>query len=67
MVVLTLRERQILERLREGFQYKAIAESLGISYFTVKGHMRLIFAKLQARGATEAVITAIRLKLIGLE
>ncbi len=64
---LTLREEQILALLREGYCQKEVAKQLFISPFTVKSEMRVILAKLDARNATHAVITAIRRRYLSLE
>lgn len=64
---LTLREEEILCLLREGYEYKQIGIKLGISRFTIKGTMRLIYAKLNCSNPTRAVIVAIREGLITLK
>ncbi len=62
--VLGFRETQILELLKEGYTYREIAQRIGRSVPTVKVYMRLIFARLGAKNATQAVAIAIRQKLI---
>jgi RNA polymerase sigma factor (sigma-70 family) len=52
---LTAREQEVLECLAKGFLYKEIADKLGISYETVRTHIRRIYEKLQVRSRTEAV------------
>jgi len=64
---LTIREKQILERVRDGYQYGEISEELDISVSTVKTYMRFALAKLGATNATTAVIAAIRCRAIDLE
>lgn len=51
---LTAREAEVLEQLAQGYLYKEIAESLGISYDTVHNHIRNIYEKLQVRSRAEA-------------
>jgi DNA-binding NarL/FixJ family response regulator len=52
---LTDREREVLVALREGQQYKEIADALGISINTVRKHIRCIYDKLQVNTRTDAV------------
>lgn len=52
---LSAREQEVLECLAKGFLYKEIADKLGISYETVRTHIRRIYEKLQVRSRTEAV------------
>lgn len=53
---LTPRELQILEELVKGSLYKEIASELKIGVETVRTHLRNIYAKLQVRTRTEAVV-----------
>lgn len=53
--VLSAREREILDKLSQGFLYKEIAELLGITISTVRVHVRNIYDKLHARNRVEAV------------
>lgn len=55
-VALTDREVEVLERLARGETNNAIAEGLGISYHTVRSHMRSLAMKLgtQSRAAMQA-------------
>ena len=57
---LTYREKQILEKIRDGCQYKEIAEELGLSVATIKTYVRFCIAKLGARGSAHAVVLSIR-------
>ena len=50
------RQRQVLERLRQGKQNKIIAYELGMCESTVKVHIRLIMKKLHARNRTQVVL-----------
>jgi len=52
---LTTRESEILALLSEGLSNKEIADSVEISYDTVRAHLRHIYEKLHVRGRTEAV------------
>lgn len=54
--VLSAREKEILALLAKGHRYKEIAEQLGISFDTVRAHLRNIYDKLQVRSRTEAVV-----------
>ena len=53
--VLTDRENEVLQLLAQGLLYKEIADRLGLSTFTVKNHIRHIYAKLQVQTRVEAV------------
>ena len=53
--LLSAREREVLEMLAEGLQYKEIAERLSLSTETVKKHMRNIYQKLHVQNKVEAV------------
>lgn len=58
---LTVRQRQVLELLREGKQNKIIAYQLDMRESTVKVHVRQIMKKLHARNRTEVVVRAAQL------
>jgi DNA-binding NarL/FixJ family response regulator len=53
---LTPRETQILDCLSKGYLDKEIAGALGISAWTVHGHLKNIFAKLGVHSRIEAVV-----------
>jgi DNA-binding NarL/FixJ family response regulator len=53
---LTPRQEEILGLLTKGFVTKEIASELGISYDTVRFHLKDIYAKLHVRSRTEAVL-----------
>jgi len=53
---LTPREHEVLAQLSKGLLAKEIAEVLGISNWTVHGHVKSIFEKLGVHTRTEAVI-----------
>lgn len=54
--LLTQRQREVLERLREGKSNKQIAHELGLSEGTVKIHMTAIFKSLGVRNRTQAAM-----------
>jgi DNA-binding NarL/FixJ family response regulator len=56
MAKLTPREHEILAQLAKGYLAKEIADSLGISIWTVHGHVKSIFEKLNVHTRTEAVV-----------
>lgn len=53
---LTPREHEILGLLSKGQLAKEIADTLGISVWTVQGHVKSIFEKLNVHTRTEAVV-----------
>jgi DNA-binding NarL/FixJ family response regulator len=53
---LTVREHEILELLSKGYVDKEIASRLGISGWTVHGHVKNIFEKLGVHTRTEAAV-----------
>jgi len=53
---LTPRQEEILGLLARGFVAKEIAQKLGISFDTVRFHLKDIYAKLHVRSKTEAVV-----------
>lgn len=59
---LTLRERQIMLLLREGYQNKIMAHRLGLREATVKFHLRNIYHKLNAQNRTQALARYLNLK-----
>ena len=52
---LSEREMEILSHLCDGLGNKEIGDRLGISYFTVRAHLRRIYEKLHVRCRAEAV------------
>jgi DNA-binding NarL/FixJ family response regulator len=50
-----VRERQVLDLLARGRQYKEVANELGLSYHTVRTHVQHIYRKLQVGSKAEAV------------
>jgi DNA-binding NarL/FixJ family response regulator len=61
---LTQKEKEVLAELIEGKSFKMIADSLGISYETVRSHMKSIYAKLHVHSNTEAVIKALKERIV---
>jgi DNA-binding NarL/FixJ family response regulator len=55
---LTIRQQQVLERLREGESNKLIARRLKLQESTVKVHIRQIMRKLGAANRTQAALSA---------
>jgi len=58
------REKEVLQKLVEGMSYKMIASSLNIAFDTVHSHINNIYSKLHVNSKSEAVVKAIRQKLV---
>jgi len=63
---LTARELQVLNEVAKGLANKQIAEALGITEHTVKGHLKIILAKLRVADRTEALRVSIQRGIIQL-
>jgi len=61
---LTERETEVLRRVAAGNANKRVADLLGISEETVKGHLRNILSKLDANDRTHAVTLALKRGII---
>ena len=61
---LSPREREVLQLMADGVPTRQIAQRLGISYSTVRTHVRAISAKLGTRSMVKTVVTARELELI---
>ena len=61
---LSPREREVLQLMADGTGARNIAHHLGISYATVRTHIRSISAKLGAHSMVNAVVTARELELV---
>lgn len=61
---LTPRERDVLERLTQGFTYEGIAHALGVGLSTVQGHIKSIYRKLEVRSKSEATAVAMKRGLV---
>jgi DNA-binding NarL/FixJ family response regulator len=63
-VPLTQRESDVLKHMSNGLTNKEIAESLDISYETVKEHVQHILRKIGVTDRTQAAVWAVRKKLV---
>ncbi len=61
---LTEREKEILQLLTKGMPMPRIAETILLSYHTVRDHVKSIYHKLHVASATEAVSKALRENLV---
>lgn len=61
---LSLREKEVLQLLVQGFSYKMIASEILVSLDTVRFHIKKIYDKLHVHSATEAVSKAIKDRLV---
>jgi len=61
---LTPHETRLLKLLTDGHNYTTAAKQLGVSYNTIKFHVRNIFDKLQVHSKSEAVVKALRDRLV---
>jgi NarL family two-component system response regulator LiaR len=61
---LTTRERELLALMTRGMNNQAIANQLSIALPTVKYHVTNILAKLQVENRTEAVLLALKHRLV---
>lgn len=59
-LLLSDRQREMLELLAFGEPYKGIADKMGLSIHTVRGYIRRIYEKLQVHSRTEAVAKYLR-------
>jgi DNA-binding NarL/FixJ family response regulator len=57
---LSVREREILQLMADGFEPREIAEQLGITAATLRTHMQNILTKLGVHSKTQAVLLAVR-------
>jgi two-component system, NarL family, response regulator DegU len=64
---LTKREREILQLVADGHSTTEIARNLFISAKTVKNHLASIYAKLDSRDRTQAVLSGMRLGIVQLQ
>lgn len=63
---LTRREKEVLQAVADGRSTTEIGRELFISVKTVKNHLASIYAKLDARDRTQAVISGMRLGIVSL-
>jgi DNA-binding NarL/FixJ family response regulator len=64
---LTPRETDVLRQLTQGLSNKEIAAALSIGEETVKSHVGSLFAKLGVENRAQAVVRAIRLRIVSIE
>ena len=64
---LSLREREVLTLVAEGFSTREIATELGLSHKTVEVHRRRIMDKLDLHKVADLVRYAVREGLVGLD
>ena len=62
----TKREIEVLQLIADGCSTPEVAERLYISQKTVKNHLASIYAKLDARDRTQAVLQAVRMGIVRL-
>jgi DNA-binding NarL/FixJ family response regulator len=62
--VITKREEEVLQLIAEGLSTPEVAAQLYISVKTVKNHLASIYAKLDSRDRTQAVVRAVRMGII---
>jgi DNA-binding NarL/FixJ family response regulator len=61
---LTPHETRLLKLLVKGYNYTTASEELGVSYNTIKFHMRNIYGKLQVHSKSEAVAKALQNRIV---
>ncbi len=61
---LTPHETRLLKLLVQGHNYTTAAEQLGVSYNTIKFHMRHVYEKLQVHSKSEAVAKALQDRIV---
>ena len=63
---ISAREEEVLQLVADGMSLPEVAAALFISVKTVKNHLASIYAKLDARDRTQAVLRAVRMGIIRL-
>ena len=63
-ILLNKRESEVLEGLVAGLTYKMIGEKYFIAVDTVRTYIRSIYEKLQVHSRSEAIVKALRYKLV---
>jgi len=61
---LTVREKEVLRLMADGLSSRSVAAKLGISYTTVRTHIRSLGSKLGVHSKLEAIVKARELGLI---
>ncbi len=64
-VLLSSREKDVLQALVDGLSYKMIADRLGISFETVRSHIKHVYEKLHVHNSAEAVAKTLKGRLLG--
>lgn len=64
-VILSAREKDVLQALVDGLSYKMIADRLGISFETVRSHIKNVYEKLHVHNSAEAVAKTLKGRLLG--
>lgn len=62
--LISIKEKEVLKGLVDGYDYKEIAERLGISPNTVRNHIAKIYSKLQVTNKVDAVKIAMNRKMV---
>jgi two-component system, NarL family, response regulator DegU len=65
--IITRREEEVLQLIAEGLSTTEVAARLYISIKTVKNHLASIYAKLDSRDRTQAVVRAVRMGIIRID
>ena len=65
-ISITKREIEVLKQLARGLNNNQISNELNISLHTTKAHIRNIFSKLSVSDRTEAVVVAIKDRIINI-
>ncbi len=60
LFVLSPRETEVLRGMVDGLSYKMVAAKLGISFETVRTHVKRVYEKLGVHNCTEAVAKALK-------
>ena len=58
--LLTSRERDVLEGLAQGMNYKEVARKYGLSHHTVAQYIKTVYRKLEVTSRAEAVIEGVK-------
>lgn len=61
---LTEKEKEVLKHLVDGLSYKMIADKVSVSFHTIHSHIKNVYGKLHVNSNSEAVVKAIRNKLV---
>jgi DNA-binding NarL/FixJ family response regulator len=64
---ITKREEEVLQLVAQGMSTPEVAAALFISVKTVKNHLASIYAKLDSRDRTQAVVRAVKMGIIHLQ